>query len=104
MSNVFEVDTGLPTDFARPSQPARLRLISQSDSSIAMEWDPSWDNVGVSKYCVWRNGARIALVRSTWFVDKGLAKQTQYEYAVSAFDAAGNESLLQQSRSIRTTP
>jgi parallel beta-helix repeat protein len=104
MSNVFEVSTGSPPDEIPPTQPSKMCLIAKSNSSLAMSWEPATDNVGVTKYCIWRNGARIAFVNSTWFTDTDLAKKTVYEYTVSAFDAAGNESTKPRPKAIRTLP
>ncbi len=60
-----------------------------------VKWNPAWDNVGVVGYRVYRDGA---LIGTAWgataseFVDEGVVPDTDYEYAVSAFDAEGNES------------
>lgn len=57
---------------------------------IQLRWKPSTDNVGVAGYNVWLDGQYYGTTSDTSFVislDNGI-----YALAVSAFDAAGNES------------
>jgi len=57
---------------------------------IQLRWDPSTDNVGVAGYNVWLDGLYYGTTSDTTFVlslENGV-----YALAVSAFDAAGNES------------
>src|SRR5205814_1810785 len=63
----------------------------------------SSDNVGVSGYRVFRNGAQIATTSATSFPNTGLSPSTTYSYTVAAFDAAGNLS-AQSSPASATTP
>ncbi|HSX29490.1 MAG TPA: LamG-like jellyroll fold domain-containing protein [Candidatus Saccharimonadales bacterium] len=82
---------GLP-DTAAPSIPSGLSGTGTSISQISLGWTASTDNVGVAGYRVYRNGAQVATIGTAAYQDTGLALNTAYTYAVSAFDAAGNES------------
>lgn len=80
-------------DTEPPSQPANLTARPQSASQIALTWNASSDNVGVSKYQVYRNGIRTAdVLAGTSYLDYGLTANTTYTYTVTALDAAGNQS------------
>src|SRR5207253_4792048 len=67
-----------------------------------LSWTASSDNVGVSGYRVFRDGAQIATTSATSFPNTGLSPSTTYSYTVAAFDAAGN--LSAQSSPANATP
>ncbi|HHW49482.1 MAG TPA: DUF4469 domain-containing protein [Clostridiaceae bacterium] len=80
-------------DTRAPSVPTGLTATPVSTSQINLKWNASTDNVGVAGYKVYRNGQHIATVTDgTTYNDTGLQPATVYKYAVSAFDAAGNNS------------
>src|SRR5207248_6346726 len=95
--------TPAPPDTTPPSVPTGLRATAVSSSQINLSWTASSDNVGVSGYRVFRNGAQIATTSATSFTNQGLSPSTTYSYAVAAFDAAGNLS-AQSSPANATTP
>lgn len=80
-------------DTEAPTVPKNLTTIAVSDSEINLSWSASADNIGVSGYKIFRNGAQIALVSSLSYSDIGLFPATTYSYAASAYDAAGNNSV-----------
>ena len=82
-----------------PTAPANLST-SVSGSTVALSWDASTDNVGVTTYDVYRSttpnfvpsaGNRIGQSPTPSFGDAGRAAGTYY-YRVTAEDAAGNMS------------
>ncbi len=77
-------------DVDPPTQPV-LSASVLSISEIELSWTPATDNIGVTEYQLFRDGAYILSTTSTSVVDSGLASGTQYSYAVSALDAAGNQ-------------
>lgn len=83
-------------DTTPPTTPKNLRVTSSSSSQIAIAWDASNDNVGVSLYIVVRDGARLARVQapSTTYRDTSVDADTTYTYRVRARDAAGNRSKI----------
>ena len=89
-------------DTVPPSIPANLNATPISSTQIDLAWTASSDNVGVTGYKVFRDGAQIATTGSTSFSNTGLTPATPYTYAVSAFDAAGNESSQSSSVSAST--
>jgi chitodextrinase len=78
-------------DTIPPTVPGALAA-SVASLQINLSWTASTDNVGVSGYKVFRNGVQIATTSSLTYADAGLLPLTLYNYAVAAFDAAGNTS------------
>jgi chitodextrinase len=87
-----QFSTGLPTDLLPPSVPGNLRATGGDNTSVALAWDASSDNVGVTAYTVWRNGSPVASIAGTSWTDRGVVPDTLYLYQVIAQDAAGNRS------------
>ena len=79
-------------DGSAPSAPGSLQGTAVSTSRIDLAWTASTDNVGVSGYRIYRNGAVIGTTTGTSYSDTGLSEYTTYTYRVAAYDAEGNES------------
>lgn len=78
-------------DTQSPTVPTGLTATPSSAGQINLTWIASTDNVGVTAYKVYRNGALIqTLGNVTGLSNTGLAASTTYSYAVAACDAAGN--------------
>lgn len=92
VSNDFTFTTPQFTDNVAPSAPTVLTAIVISSSQINLSWGASTDNVGVTGYRIYRNGSAIATTPDTFYSNTGLTASTEYNYTVTAFDAAGNES------------
>ncbi|QQR78684.1 MAG: VCBS repeat-containing protein [Candidatus Moraniibacteriota bacterium] len=90
------------TDTVVPSMPTNLLSTAVSTTQINLAWNASTDNVGVTGYRIWRNGVSVATTTVLSYQDTGLTPSTAYTYAVSAFDAAGNESALSATASATT--
>ena len=84
--------SGTSTDTTAPTAPTGLTGSSPSSTSVALSWTASTDNVGVTEYRVYRNGAQVGTSTSTGYTDSGLTAATTYSYTVAAVDAAGNVS------------
>ena len=81
-------------DTQTPSAPTNLMATPASSTQINLTWTASTDNVGVTGYNIYVNGAttKTATVTTTSYSSTGLAANTAYSYAVTAVDSAGNES------------
>jgi hypothetical protein len=64
----------------------------EEDSSVALSWTPSTDNIAVIGYLVRRGGTLLAFTAGTTFLDTGLSPGTTYGYQVTAVDTSGNVS------------
>src|SRR6185295_4181814 len=86
-------------DTTAPSVPANVTAAAASNVRIDVSWSASTDTggSGVAGYRIFRDGAGAVLATvnapATTYADSGLAANTQYSYAVRAFDVAGNESV-----------
>ncbi|MEC0371691.1 glycosyl hydrolase family 18 protein [Paenibacillus chibensis] len=79
-------------DQQAPTAPANLRSTAVTSSSIALAWDASTDNVGVTGYNVYQGTTQVMTVTGTTATVTGLAAGTAYTFKVAAKDAAGNVS------------
>lgn len=79
------------SDTESPTLPTNLNYTS-TESSVALSWDASTDNVGVSWYTIYQNGISIGNSSNTTFTASALAPETSYTFGVEAYDAAGNSS------------
>ncbi len=79
-------------DETPPTAPTGLTLVSTTQDSVALKWQPAKDDVGVIGYLVMRNDILVGRTTTTAFTDTGLAPETTFAYTVIAVDAAGNRS------------
>ena len=91
-------------DNVAPSTPTGLSGSAASPSRINLNWTASTDNVAVTGYRVYRNGALRTTTAGNVLVyqDNGLTASTTYSYTVQAFDAAGNASSQSTAAIVRT--
>jgi uncharacterized delta-60 repeat protein len=98
--------TPTPTnDTTPPTVPANLSATFNAiTNAIDLSWTAATDNVAVTGYEVFRDGAPTAIgtTTGTTFSDSGLAPDSTHSYAVVAVDAAGNRSALSNTASATT--
>ncbi|CAI6067220.1 fibronectin type III domain-containing protein [Cohnella sp. JJ-181] len=87
---VYDPVTG--TDLTAPTAPSGVAAVSDTAAKVALSWTKSTDNVGVSGYKIYRDGAEIASLNGnvTHYADKSVTGLTTYHYVVKAFDPSGN--------------
>jgi chitodextrinase len=78
-------------DCVPPSAPT-LTAGSVTSTSVSLSWTGATDNVGVTGYQVRRDGTVVGTVTGTTFTDTAVPAGS-HAYAVTARDAAGNESV-----------
>lgn len=96
-STVVETMNAVP-DTEAPTQPTALHTMAVTSSSVDLMWSASEDNVAVDHYIIYRGTpveqmTVVETSKTTSFMDKNLQSNTTYKYAVTAVDAAGNESI-----------
>lgn len=105
-SNTVSLTTGSAApDTQAPSAPGNLHVMgTPTSSSVALMWNASTDNVGVTGYKVYRGATLVTTVSSstTSYTVTGLSANTSYSFTVRAVDAAGNESAASNSVSATT--
>lgn len=80
------------TDTQPPTTPTSLSLVAALPISMTLTWSPSTDNVGVTGYGMFHDGAPVQVVTGTTFVYQGLSCGTSHQLGVHAYDAKGNHS------------
>ena len=83
---------GTAGDTEAPSVPMNLAVTGTTSSSISLIWNASTDNVSVSSYDVYVNGAFKANVFGTTATVSGLNPSTTYSFHIVAKDNSGNVS------------
>ncbi|MFS8100630.1 proprotein convertase P-domain-containing protein [Lentzea alba] len=96
--------TGDRDDTEAPSVPGNPRATATTSSSVALAWDASTDNVGVTGYEVYNGEGLAATVAGTNATVTGLKPDTEYSFTVLAKDAAGNRSKHSDAVTARTAP
>jgi endoglucanase len=101
--------TDPPTDNQPPTAPTGLTTGAVTQNSVALNWNASSDNIGVSGYEVLRapgaTGGTFAVVGQTStpsLTNTGLTANTTYRYQVRARDAAGNTSAVSNTVQVTT--
>lgn len=83
---------GTTADTEAPTVPAGLEVSGATASSISLNWNAASDNVAVSAYEVYVNGAYHSTAASPNTTITGLSPATTYSFYILAKDAAGNKS------------
>ncbi|MER5891197.1 discoidin domain-containing protein [Streptomyces sp. NPDC001941] len=85
-------------DTVPPTAPGNLRVTATTDTTVALAWNASTDNVGVTGYRIRRitggtaTPVGAAAGNATAFTVTGLTAATAYAFDVQALDAAGSVS------------
>ncbi|MFJ9948237.1 discoidin domain-containing protein [Kitasatospora sp. NPDC091207] len=85
--------TGAPGDTQAPSAPATLTFTQPASGQVRLSWGASADNVGVTGYDVYANGAlRGSVAGNVLTYTDSRPDTATVSYFVKAKDAAGNQS------------
>lgn len=93
-------------DTQAPSIPAGVSAVLSGGKGrkampvVSVKWSASTDNVGVSKYIIYRNGVKLAETTSLSYSDSATVAGSSYTYQVTAVDAQGNESAKSNSATV----
>ena len=101
-SNSEMITTLTSVDNTNPTIPTNLIASNTTTNSTDLNWNASTDNIAVSSYDVFRDGALITNVSNTNYTDNALTHNTTYTYYVVAKDAAGNVSGNSNTETITT--
>ncbi len=89
-------------DTEAPTTPTGINYSNVGSTSCDLSWTASTDNVDVTGYKIYVDGNQNSTSSSISTTVTGLNPNTTYDIAVSAYDAAGNESGLSSSVSVTT--
>src|SRR5215211_3751739 len=79
-------------DFSPPSTPTGLTGSGQTASSVTVTWMASTDNVAVKGYDLFVDGVEVGTTTITGYTFSSLSCAATFDFAVDAYDAAGNRS------------
>ncbi|WGK65749.1 M4 family metallopeptidase [Croceiramulus getboli] len=99
----FTTEAENTADTEAPTAPGSLTASNITDTTVDLSWTASTDNVGVTGYDVYADGALLGTVTGTAANVTGLAPGTSYSYYVVAKDAAGNQSAASNTVNVTTT-
>jgi chitodextrinase len=96
--------SGSSGDTQAPTAPTSLTSPSKTATTIALSWNASTDNIGVTGYDVYRGTTLAGSTNGTTtvFTDTDLTASTAYSYTVKARDAANNVSQASGALSVTT--
>ncbi|MBE7173436.1 MAG: T9SS type A sorting domain-containing protein [Williamsia sp.] len=100
--SAFTEKFSLPADLVSPTAPTNLKSTYISRTYAELAWNKATDNIGVTGYEVWINGAKKYQTSDTTIKADSLTAGTAYTVRIKAFDAAGNLSAF--SDSLKVTP
>jgi chitodextrinase len=80
-------------DTTTPSVPSNPRTTGITQTSVALSWTASTDNVGVTGYGVYNGASSTGSTSATTYTVSGLACGSSYTLGIDAVDAAGNRSV-----------
>ncbi|MEO8774484.1 MAG: fibronectin type III domain-containing protein [Gelidibacter sp.] len=104
VSNTANVTTQAAVDNQAPTAPSNLGFSGTTNTSTNLSWTGSTDNVAVTGYTIFQNGASVGSTSGTTsFTVTGLSQTTSYAFTVAASDAAGNVSPMSNTVNITTT-
>ncbi|WP_161971674.1 GEVED domain-containing protein [Flavobacterium silvisoli] len=89
-------------DTTAPTAPT-LTASGTTSTTTSLSWSGATDNVGVTGYDVYKNGALLGSTTATTYAVSGLTASTTYTFYVIAKDAAGNASAASNTVSVTTT-
>ncbi|WP_082422457.1 endonuclease [Aquimarina longa] len=78
------------TDTQAPTVPANISASGTTKTTTVLSWSASTDNISVTGYNIYKNGAFLSTSTSTNYTVTGLTGNTAYSFFVKAKDAAGN--------------
>ena len=81
-------------DAAAPTAPSNLHTTGVTATEVDLAWDAANDDVGVTGYRIYRDGAKVGEVDGSTlaYSDTTVSDASSYAYTVAALDAAGHES------------
>jgi serine protease len=89
-------------DTTAPTTPTNLTGNGSVVGKVTLQWTASTDNVGISKYNIYRDSVLIGTSTTTSYTDTTVARKKTYVYQVKALDAANNMSAYSTSVTVKT--
>ena len=91
-------------DVTPPEPPTSVGGLALGASRVALCWNEAADNIGVTRYAVFRNGAFLRMTALPYLTDTRLSPNTPYTYCIKSCDGSGNQSPATAPVTITTLP
>jgi endonuclease I/chitodextrinase/exonuclease III len=92
----------VPLDTEAPSVPTSLYATNTTETGTTLTWVSSTDNTAVLGYRIYNGLVQVASSSTSTYTISGLTANTNYNFSIKAFDAAGNLSTASTSVSVAT--
>jgi hypothetical protein len=89
-------------DVTPPAPPFGLAGVGVGPREILLEWNEPADNIGVTRYHVYRDAELVARVATRSFTDRYLAPGSTHDYRIVALDGSANASAPSLSARVST--
>jgi len=89
-------------DTQAPTVPTNVTASNITSTTGDLNWTASTDNVAVTSYDIYKDGAYFATSTSNAYTATGLTQNTTYNFTVYAKDAAGNTSTVSNAATLTT--
>ena len=83
-------DIVVVADTIVPTVPTNLVSPSKTKNLVKLTWTASADNIAVVGYKIYKDGILLGNTSSLQFNSTGLTASTSYQFAIAAYDVAGN--------------
>jgi hypothetical protein len=82
-----------PEDVTPPEPPASAQGLALGASQVGLSWDEANDNIGVTRYAVYRDGTLVRKTALPFLTDTRLPSPNHsYTYVIKSHDGSGNMS------------
>ena len=92
----------IPVSTYAPSVPCKLKAYQIKYTRFFLKWKPSFDDIGVTGYDVYKNGKLVASVSQPYALITGLTQGATYNMRVKAKDGDGNVSASSHKLRVKT--
>ena len=79
-------------DVMPPATPSEVTGLALGASRVGLAWKEPFDDVGVTRYEVFRDGVLLRKTSANYLIDGRLKPSTSYNYMIKACDGSGNSS------------
>jgi hypothetical protein len=100
--SLYGCSSGSSPDTTPPTTPSSVRTVVAPANQVRLSWDQATDDIGVAGYRVYKDDVLHTTITDNSLTLTGLEPNASYNFKVSAFDAAGNESSQSAHASTRT--